>query len=691
MEGLSILQLKNVSRRYKEGDHFCYALKKINLSFPDVGFIAIIGKSGSGKSTLLNILSLLESPSSGGVYYNKKELSSFSLREKEDFRNFTYGFLFQSLNLLKEEEAFYNVSLPLLIRDEKGVKKKVLSLFKQFHLEDLMHKKVGLLSGGEGQRVALLRALVGEPEVILADEPTGALDKTNALLVMESLRQVSQDHLVVMVSHNEELVQKYACRIITLQDGEVISDISKKEAAGDLKKKKKRVRGVSKPFIGHLLRAHLKSDKARNALALLASICGFSPLLLSLGFQKGSALQIKEASEDTLLYYQASLLDKKTYKLDGSPLSLTKATRPNKRNMENLLEVYPALSYADDYSYFFPTSGPFLLEEEEEENTSFSPLFDESLESGGSSLLIKGRTIQEGSFLECLVNEAFLKRYGDDVLNKSLHRRCVCSVTDLEIADTISFESSFKIVGVVKEFPFLSSPRVYYSYAGLTNALKEIELPHITSSYGREMTILSLVKEASEDASYSSYAYYIFGDGVSIKNLKEKLEEEKTSLSLSSTALSTQEAFQNLSSSLSASLLPFIIMELAGVIFISGALSYSSFIERKKEAAILFALGARKNDVAIIYVLEAGLISFLSMVLSLVLSFPLSSLLNYFLNQKTFLENLICLPYLDSYFGIPYFVILVSLLGSFSLGALSSYLPFLAMKKAHLSQELAEE
>jgi putative ABC transport system permease protein len=691
VEGLSILQLQNVSRCYKEGDHFCYALKKINLSFPDTGFVAITGKSGSGKSTLLNIVSLLEKPSTGQVYYDKKELSSFSEREKEDFRNFTYGFLFQSLNLLKDEDAYYNVSLPLLIRDEKGIRKKVLSLFKQFHLENLLHKKVGLLSGGEGQRVALLRALVGGPEVILADEPTGALDKKNALLVMESLREVSQDHLVIMVSHNEALVDEFASRVISLQDGAVISDISKKQETGILRLKKKRLRGMGKPFVFHLLKDHLKTDKARNGLALLASICGFCPLLLSLGFQKGSAIQIKEASQDTLLYYQASLLEKKNYKLEGSPLSLTKATRPDKDNLKNLLAIYPSLSYAEDYSYFFPSSGPFVLGEDEKENTSFSPLFDESLESGGLSLLVSGRTIQKGSFSECLVNEEFLKRYGDEAMNKTLHRESVCSVTDLESSDTISLASSFKIVGVVKEFPFLSSPRVYYSYAGLTLALKEKELPHLTFSYGREVTVTSLVVEASEDSAYSSYAYFIYGDGEALKSLYQKLEDEGTSLSLSSVALSTQEAFQNLSSSLSASLLPFIIMELAGVIFISGALSYSSFLERKKEAAILFALGARKNDVAIIYVLEAGFVSLLSMVLSLLLTIPLSGLLNYFLNKKTFLENLISLPYLDSYLGIPSFILLVSLLGSFLLGALSSYLPFLALKKTHLSRELAEE
>ncbi len=218
-----MIELKNISRVYTDGEETT-ALKDINLKIDDGEFVAIVGPSGCGKSTLLNILGLLDVPDSGEYLLNGKKVNETSGKERAKLRNQHFGFVFQSFNLLPRTSAFDNVLLPLNYRGGNGKRERVLSMLGEVGLSDKIKQAPNQLSGGQQQRVAIARALVGEPEVILADEPTGNLDTKTGLEIMEILKGINQKgKTILFVTHNDELLS-YASRVIKMRDGAVVED-----------------------------------------------------------------------------------------------------------------------------------------------------------------------------------------------------------------------------------------------------------------------------------------------------------------------------------------------------------------------------------------------------------------------------------------------------------------------------------
>lgn len=218
-----MLELKNISRVYTDGEETT-ALKDINLKINDGEFVAIVGPSGCGKSTLLNILGLLDVPDSGQYFLSGKEVNETSGKERARLRNQHFGFVFQSFNLLPRTSAFDNVLLPLNYRGGNGKKERVLKILNEVGLSDKIKQAPNQLSGGQQQRVAIARALVGEPEVILADEPTGNLDTKTGTEIMEILKKINQaGKTILFVTHNDELLS-YASRIIKMRDGQIVED-----------------------------------------------------------------------------------------------------------------------------------------------------------------------------------------------------------------------------------------------------------------------------------------------------------------------------------------------------------------------------------------------------------------------------------------------------------------------------------
>lgn len=222
---MELIKTVNISKLYKVENKDNYALKDFSFEFPSSGLFGVVGKSGSGKSTLLNMISLLDKPSSGDVYFNNENVSKWSNKRKNLFHNKDMGMVFQHYNLIETENVLFNIMLPFLITggSEKEGKKKAISLLESIdYRKDLYQQTVSNLSGGEKQRVAILRALINDPQFILADEPTGALDSRNSEVIMKMLKDISKTKLVIMVAHNIKLVEKYADKIITLKDGNLI-------------------------------------------------------------------------------------------------------------------------------------------------------------------------------------------------------------------------------------------------------------------------------------------------------------------------------------------------------------------------------------------------------------------------------------------------------------------------------------
>ena len=221
-----MLQIKNVHKQYKTGNLVQKALDDVSLNLRDNVFVAILGPSGSGKTTLLNIIGGLDRYDKGDLIINGVSTKAYKDRDWDSYRNHTIGFVFQSYNLIPHQTILANVELALTISGVSRNKRrqKAIKALEQVGLANQIHKKPNQLSGGQMQRVAIARALVNDPDIVLADEPTGALDSDTSVQVMDLLKEVAKDRLVVMVTHNPELAMKYATRIVNLRDGKILSD-----------------------------------------------------------------------------------------------------------------------------------------------------------------------------------------------------------------------------------------------------------------------------------------------------------------------------------------------------------------------------------------------------------------------------------------------------------------------------------
>ena len=221
-----MLQVRQLCKEYRTGDLVQKALDHVDLNLRDNEFVAILGPSGSGKTTLLNIIGGLDRYDSGDLIINGISTKKYKDRDWDSYRNHTIGFVFQSYNLIPHQTILSNVELALTISGvgKSERRERAIQALTKVGLGEQVHKKPNQLSGGQMQRVAIARALVNDPDILLADEPTGALDSNTSVQVMDLLQEVAKDRLVVMVTHNPELAEQYATRIVNLRDGKIRSD-----------------------------------------------------------------------------------------------------------------------------------------------------------------------------------------------------------------------------------------------------------------------------------------------------------------------------------------------------------------------------------------------------------------------------------------------------------------------------------
>ena len=221
-----MLQIQKIYKKYVTGDLEQTALDGVSLNLRDNEFVAILGPSGSGKTTLLNVIGGLDRYDSGDLIINGISTKKYKDRDWDSYRNHTIGFVFQSYNLIPHQTVLSNVELALTISgiSKSERKRRATEALEKVGLGKQLHKKPNQMSGGQMQRVAIARALVNDPEILLADEPTGALDSETSIQVMDLLKEVAKDRLVVMVTHNPELAEQYANRIVRVKDGHIIDD-----------------------------------------------------------------------------------------------------------------------------------------------------------------------------------------------------------------------------------------------------------------------------------------------------------------------------------------------------------------------------------------------------------------------------------------------------------------------------------
>lgn len=310
-----MLQLKNITKNYLSGDNEVQALKGINIEFRENEFVSILGQSGCGKTTLLNIIGGLDRYTSGDLIINGKSTKEFKDKDWDTYRNHSVGFVFQSYNLIPHQTVLANVELALTI---SGVgkaerRKRAIEALQKVGLGDQINKKPNQMSGGQMQRVAIARALVNDPDILLADEPTGALDSKTSVQVMEILKEISKDRLIIMVTHNPELAKKYSSRIVKLLDGKIIDDSNPyKSSEEDVKKarnKKDKFGKASMKFTTavRLSLNNLMTKKGRTFLTSFAGSIGIIGIALILSLSHGMQSYINRVEEDTLSSYPLTI------------------------------------------------------------------------------------------------------------------------------------------------------------------------------------------------------------------------------------------------------------------------------------------------------------------------------------------------------------------------------------------------
>ena len=308
-----MLKLKNITKEYVSGDTKVEALKGISIEFRKNEFVSILGQSGCGKTTLLNIIGGLDRYTSGDLIINGKSTKDFKDKDWDAYRNYSVGFVFQSYNLIPHQTVLENVELALTISgiSRKERKQRAIKALEDVGLKEQIHKKPNQLSGGQMQRVAIARALVNNPDIILADEPTGALDTKTSVQIMEILKKISKDKLIVMVTHNPDLAEKYSSRIVKILDG-VITDDSKPFTKEDEEKEKdvkaKSGRTSMKFFTAlRLSLNNLMTKKGRTILTSFAGSIGIIGIALILSISNGVQNYINRVEEETLSSYPITI------------------------------------------------------------------------------------------------------------------------------------------------------------------------------------------------------------------------------------------------------------------------------------------------------------------------------------------------------------------------------------------------
>ena len=697
---MSLFELNAVSRFYLIGKKKKYVLKDVTLSLPDYGLVTILGKSGSGKSTLLNLLGKIDNPSEGKIYFNNEDINKYKEKKISQFHSQCVGFIFQHYHLLDKQTALYNVMLPALIsgKSYQTAKEEGIILLNEFGIdESLYKKKCADLSGGERERIAVLRSFINKPLVLLADEPTGALDKTNSVLVMESLKKISQTSLVILVTHNHKLARDYSDRILYMHDGKIVKDERIKAIFNSKDKITIEKRKTNYTWLNQIVNSNFIKRFKRNIFSILALVVGLVSCMLIIGFSNGKEQSILKSMQKQFDYGSASINKENKIKNPDSPITLIQTIRPSQEEIQELSNTYDSFHICYSYDALITPYPEISFNDESIEDFSYLPIYSFTDESTNHDLLFKGKFPAFDTLNQVVINT---KAYEE--LNKKLKFDCLDSYIRIKdqnsysyftnnienpyIADYFTYDRLVQIVGVVDEITFLNIPKIYYSYKAMDTYLDEIYLNNL-SSYDYEVSWKQRVIEAQDNEDISSYTCRLFlKDYREIDKLK-LVKEEITDYVITSNALTIEETLFSLVEAASVGMEVFLVIALVGVAMIIGIISFASYNEDIKDSAILLCLGAKRDDVALIYIVESMMLGLISILVSFIASILLTKPINLLINKFTSLIDVIDIPF-RRYFNHSFFLPIIIFIGTLLICTLSTYLPIAFSKKISLKEEL---
>ena len=698
---MPLIELNRVSKAYLiNKNEKKYVLKDISLSFPETGLISILGKSGCGKSTLLNLIGGLDKTSEGAVYYKGDNIAKYKEKQLVAFRKSEISYIFQHYHLLESQTALYNIMLPCLLNGDsfKIAKEKALSLIDKFSInKDLLDKPCSKLSGGEKERIAIMRAFINKPKVILADEPTGALDKDNALLVMESLKEASKTSLVIMVTHNEELARRYSDRIIHMKDGRVIQDEKIKLING--KRHIEAEETKSNPnWYGKIITHNFAKRFKRNIFSILAVTIGGAASMLIFGFSNGAHDSIMKSTERQFDYGVASISKENKIASDESPITLIQTLRASEEEIDELSSEYDFLHFCYSYDSLVTPAIDTYIGDREINGLTYTPVYSFCDQSIDKSLLSKGKLPVIDTLNMVVINQTaydYLKKETKgEPLNTYIRLKDTGTFThytnDIEkpyITDYFVYDRLVEIVAVVKELTFLNTPKIYYSYKALDKYMEETLLNNL-SEYLGETSWKDRIMSASDNEYIANYSHRVFlknsGDVYQLKEMKKRLDEK---YSLNSNALTVEETLFSLVDAASVGMEIFLAIALVGTAMIIGIISFASYAEDIKDSAILLCIGAKREDISSLYVFENCLIGAIGIALSFVIALVSQNPLNHLIERFTSLINIIDIPFM-SFHGRPLLFPLLIVIVALLICLLATYLPISLSKKISLKEEL---
>ena len=698
---MSLIDLNTVSKFYLIGKEHKYVLKNISLSFPTRGLISILGKSGSGKSTLLNLIGGIDKPSEGVVYFDNHNISKFKERDLVTFRSQMVSYIFQHYHLLESQTAIFNVMLPALIGgdDYKTAYEKAKNLLISFSIkEELFNKRCADLSGGEKERIAILRSLINKPKVILADEPTGALDKNNAILTMQTLKKLSQNCLVIVVTHNASLAEQYSDRIIKMSDGRVVADIriNNLYSRGDSIQLKRNKANYS--WLNRIVSSNFVKRFKRNIFSILALVVGLVSTLLIFGFSNGKDESIIKSTERQFDYGTASISKENKLISADSPITLIQTMRPSVDEMQEIRQTCTNFHVCYSYDSLITPYPIVLLNEQEIENFSYQPIYSFIDQSTNRKLLTKGKIPSFDTLNQVVINQVAYQQ-----LNKKLKYDSLNTVLRIKeqqsyslatnnpdkpyVTDYFVFDHLVQIVGVVNEIEFLNTPKIYYSYLAMDSYMNEAILNNLSECLG-ETSWKDAVIDSLDNEPLSSYSCRLFlkdyNNLSSLRNIKNYIKEN---YSVTSNGLTVEETLFTLVSAASVGVEVFLGIALVGIIMILGIISFASYNEDIKDSAILLCYGAKRDDIAMIYVFESIMIGLISVTLSFVVSILLVKPINLLIEKATSLIDIINIPLLsfrNHTLLLPFLIFGATLF----VCTIATYLPIGFSKKISLKEEL---
>ena len=695
---MAFFELNNVARFYIVDKKKKYVLKDVSISLPYQGFVSILGKSGSGKSTLLNMLGKIDNPSEGKIYFNNEDISKYKEKDLSRYHSKSISFIFQHYHLLDNQTALYNVMLPSLISGDnyKQAETKAYKLLDKFSInKEIINKKCKDLSGGERERIAILRSLMNNPRVILADEPTGALDKNNAILVMETLKEYSKHNLVVLVTHNNELANKYSDRILYMQDGRLVKDERINNSTYSINKL---LIGKNKPnlnWLNKIISSNFIKRFKRNIFSILSLIVGLVSSMLIFGFNNGKNDSIIKSMEKQFDYGVCSINKENKITSTDSPITLIQTMRPNEDEIYEIASTCEQFHICYSYDALVSSVPEVYFNESVIEDISYLPIYSFIDESTNHDLLMKGEIPAFDTLNKVLINKKAYQylnsQFKFDCLNsyiriKDQHHYSYLTGDTMNpyIVDYFVFDRLVQIVGVVDEITFLNTPKIYYSYLAMDKYLEETLLNNL-SEYKEEINWKQRVIEAPDNDPLSSYTCRLFLKD--IKDLSAIKDIKLDNYTVTSNALTVEETLFSLVDAASIGMEVFLVIALVGVAMIIGIISFASYSEDIKESAILLCLGARRDDVALIYVIESMIIGAIGVLLSFLIAILVVKPINALIERFTSLINIINIPFMEFYHRTLLFPLLI-IVATLFVCFFSTYIPIAFSKRISLKEEL---